>query len=111
MNRTLVFTIAAVLALIGPACHRAPATQEKAPPPILVFAAASTTNALNEIKAQFTQETGIAVETSYASSSTLAEQIARGAAADLLLSADTKWADYLAEKGQVARRQDLLGNR
>ncbi len=111
MNRTIIFAFAAVLAFIGPACHRAPSNQEKTPPPILVFAAASTTNALNEIKAQFTQETGIAVETSYASSSTLAEQIARGAEADLLLSADTKWADYLAGKGQVARRQDLLGNR
>ena len=111
MNRTLVFAFAAVLALIGHACIRAPATQDKTPPPILVFAAASTTNALNEIKAQFTQETGIVVETSYASSSTLAEQIAQGAAADLLLSADAKWADYLAKKGEVARREDLLGNR
>jgi molybdate transport system substrate-binding protein len=75
-----------------------------------MFAAASTTNALNEIKAQFTHETGIAVQTSYASSSTLAEQVVQGAEADLLLSADAKWADYLAKKGQVARQQDLLGN-
>ena len=76
-----------------------------------MFAAASTTNALDEIKAQFTQETGIAVQTNYASSSTLAEQVVQGAGADLLLSADAKWADYLAKKGQVARQQDLLGNR
>ena len=76
-----------------------------------MFAAASTTNALNEIKAQFTKDTGIAVETSYAASSTLAQQIVHGAEADLFISADTKWADYLAKKDQIARQQDLLGNR
>jgi molybdate transport system substrate-binding protein len=76
-----------------------------------VFAAASTTNALNKIKAQFTKETGIVVETSYASSSTLAQQVVHGAAADLFLSADAKWADFLAKENQIVRRQDLLGNR
>ena len=49
--------------------------------------------------------------TSYASSSTLAQQIVHGAEADVLLSADTKWADYLADNGLVAQRRDLLGNR
>ncbi len=73
MNRTALVTFAALLALVGPGCLRAPATPDKAPQTVLMFAAASTTNALNEIKAQFTQETGIAVQTSYASSSTLAQ--------------------------------------
>jgi molybdate transport system substrate-binding protein len=111
MNRTAFLTFAVLLALVGPGCLRAPAIQDEAPRPILMFAAASTTNALNEIKAQFTKETGIAVQTNYASSSTLAEQVVQGAEADLLLSADTKWADYLAKKDQVARQEDLLGNR
>lgn len=98
------------------ACRRAdPAPQASAgansPGTILVFAAASTTNALNKIKAQFTKETGIVVETSYASSSTLAQQVVHGAAADLFLSADAKWADFLAKENQIVRRQDLLGNR
>jgi molybdate transport system substrate-binding protein len=78
---------------------------------ILVFAAASTTNALDEIKSQFTKKTGIAVQTNYAASSTLAQQVVRGADADLLLSADTKWSDFLVKKDQVARQHDLLGNR
>jgi molybdate transport system substrate-binding protein len=78
---------------------------------VVVFAAASTTNALDEIKTQFTRDSGIAVETSYAASSTLAQQIVYGAEADLFLSADRKWADFLATKGQVVRRLDLLGNR
>ena len=78
---------------------------------ILVFAAASTTNALDEIKAQFTNGSGVAVQTSYASSSTLVQQIVHGAEADLFLSADAKWADYLVKQGQMLQRQDLLGNR
>ena len=78
---------------------------------VLVFAAASTTDALNEIKAQFTKDSGIAVETSYAASSALAQQIVNGAEADLFISADTKWADYLANKDFVVRQQNLLGNR
>ena len=78
---------------------------------VLLFAAASASNALDEIKAKFSEDSGIAVQTSYAASSALAQQIVHGADADLLISADAKWADYLAEKDQVARRQDLLGNR
>lgn len=78
---------------------------------ILVFAAASTTNVLDELKAQYAREFGVKVETNYAASSTLAQQIVHGADADLLLSADTKWADFLAQKGQVVRRRNLLGNR
>ncbi len=111
------FGFAVLLWLIGGiACrHADPATQApataKSQQTILVFAAASTTNALNEIKAEFTQETGIVVETSYASSSTLAQQVVHGAGADLLISADAKWADFLAKENLIARRQDLLGNR
>jgi molybdate transport system substrate-binding protein len=78
---------------------------------ILVFAAASATNALDEIKAQFTAETGIEVRTSYAASSPLAQQIVHGADADLMLSADQKWIDFLAHEQYVAKRKDLLGNR
>ena len=78
---------------------------------VLVFAAASTTTALDEIRTRFTQETGIAVQTSYAASSTLAQQIVHGAEADLFISADAKWADYLAKNDRVVQRQDLLGNR
>lgn len=80
-------------------------------PSIVVFAAASLTNALDEIRARFTEETGIAVQTSYGSSSTLARQIEKGAPADVFLSADVKWGDHLSDNGLVAQRRDLLGNR
>jgi molybdate transport system substrate-binding protein len=78
-----------------------------------MFAAASTGNALDEIREQFTRETKVEVKTNYAASSTLAQQIAYGAEADLFVSASTEWADYLdrEERGLVEKRRDLLGNR
>jgi len=78
---------------------------------ILVFAAASTTNALDEIRGHFTKSSGTEVQTSYAASSTLAQQIVNGADAEVFLSADAKWADHLASKCLVAQRRNLLGNR
>ncbi len=66
---------------------------------------------MNEIKAQFTAETGIEVRASYAASAPLAQQIVHGADADLMLSADTQWIDFLAKEEYVARRKDVLGNR
>jgi molybdate transport system substrate-binding protein len=80
--------------------------------PTHVFAAASLKNALDEIGAAYTARTGRAVVGSYAASSALARQIEQGAPADLFVSADVDWMDYLAERGliQPATRVDLLGN-
>jgi molybdate transport system substrate-binding protein len=78
---------------------------------IVVFAATSTTSAIDEIKRQFAKQTGIDVQTSYAASAPLANQIVNGADAGIFISADTKWADYLAEKKLVAQTRDALGNR
>jgi molybdate transport system substrate-binding protein len=81
------------------------------PPAVHVFAAASTREALEEVARQFQAETGTRVECSLAASSALARQIEQGADADLFLSADERWADYLAERGLVGARRDLLANR
>lgn len=78
---------------------------------IQVFAAASATNAIQEIERQFTANTGIEVRDSFGSSATLARQIANGADADVFLSADAKWADDLTEKELAVKKQNLLGNR
>jgi molybdate transport system substrate-binding protein len=80
-------------------------------PAVHVFAAASTREALEEVALQFQVETGTRVECSLAASSALARQIEQGADADLFLSADERWADYLAERGLVGQRRDLLTNR
>jgi molybdate transport system substrate-binding protein len=77
---------------------------------VIIFAAASTTNAIKDIAAEFTKTTGIEVVTNFAASSSLAQQIETGAEADIFISADQKWADYLAEKQFCHTRAALLGN-
>ncbi len=79
---------------------------------ITVFAAASLTNAMQDIATQFKKEKGVDVVSSFASSSTLARQIEAGAPADLFISADQKWMDYAVDKKAIdtATRQTLLGN-
>ena len=83
------------------------------PPPILVYAASSLTNVLDELGSAYTHETGRTVKFSYAASSMLARQIEAGALADVFLSADVDWMDYLQTRGLVnmQSRSNLLGNR
>ena len=80
--------------------------------PVLVFAAASLKNALDAIAARWRRDTGKRATISYAASSTLAKQIENGAPADLFISADLKWMDYLQARNLIDRatRVDLLGN-
>ncbi|MDR2124736.1 MAG: molybdate ABC transporter substrate-binding protein [Desulfovibrio sp.] len=80
---------------------------------VVVFAAASTTNAISEIAALYAAKGLGGVKTSFASSSTLAKQIEQGAPADVFLSANTEWVDYLEKKNLAAKdtRCDLLRNR
>lgn len=79
---------------------------------VTVFAAASLTNALQDISAQYKKEKRVDVVASYASSSTLARQIEQGAPADLFISADQQWMDYAIDKQQMLAntRFTLLGN-
>ena len=80
---------------------------------MLVFAAASLKTALDRIAAAWRTETGKAATISYAASSTLAKQIENGAPAELFISADEDWMDYLQERQLIdpKTRIDLLGNR
>jgi molybdate transport system substrate-binding protein len=79
---------------------------------LVVFAAASMKNALDDIDTAFTAKTGVKVSASYAASSTLAKQIEQGAPADIFVSADTDWMDYAISKKNIneATRVNLLGN-
>ncbi len=79
---------------------------------ITVFAAASLTNALQEISADYQKKTGNEILTSFASSSTLARQIEQGAPADIFISADQQWMDYAVDKKVIEdnTRLTLLGN-
>jgi len=80
---------------------------------ILVFAAASLKNALDEVAAQWQRESGKKVVISYAASNTLIKQIEQGAPADIFISADLDWMDYGAQKTLIKpdTRSNLLGNR
>jgi molybdate transport system substrate-binding protein len=81
--------------------------------PVIVFAAASLTDALGELAASYEKETGQAVRLSFAASGQVARQVEAGAPADLVVLADEPWMDRLAAGGRVesATRVDLLGNR
>jgi molybdate transport system substrate-binding protein len=78
-----------------------------------VFAAASLRNALDDVHAAFTKASGVKVTASYAASSALAKQIAQDAPADVFISADRKWMDYLHQNKLIKpdSRVNLLGNR
>lgn len=79
---------------------------------ITVFAAASLTNAMQDIAKEYKKEKNVEVVSSFASSSTLARQIEAGAPADLFISADQKWMDYAVDKKAIdtSSRETLLGN-
>ncbi len=79
---------------------------------ITVFAAASLTNAMNQIAANYEKEKPVKIQSSFAASSALAKQIENGAPADIFMSADTKWVNYLQDKKRIGKdsRVDLLGN-
>src|SRR5579885_2716457 len=80
--------------------------------PVVVFAAASLKNALDEAAQTWAKKSGIEVKLSYAASSALAKQIEAGAPADIFISADLDWMDYVQKRNliQPATRKNLLGN-
>src|SRR6476469_7216702 len=82
------------------------ASQAQAP---TVLAAASLKDALDEVASSYPAKPVIA----YGSSAALARQIENGAPADLFISADIEWMDYVEKKGLLApgTRKNLLGNR
>lgn len=80
---------------------------------VTVFAAASMKNALDAANAAWSKKTSNETTVSYAASSALAKQIEAGAPADIFISADLAWMDYVAEKKLIKdeTRSNLLGNR
>src|SRR5262249_23572541 len=77
---------------------------------ITVFAAASLTNALDDVDTAFTKQSGIKVVVSYGASSALAKQIEQGLPADVFASANLQWMDYGVRK-KIDTRVNLLGNK
>lgn len=83
----------------------------QAAPTLQVFAAASLTDALHDIGILWLAK-GHLINVTLAASSTLAQQIGHGAPADVFISADELWMDWLAKKHRIdaASRSDLVGN-
>lgn len=96
--------LAAALAVAAP--HVAAAEE------VVVFAAASLKNGLDDFAAKWQAETGNTVTISYGGSNQLAKQIIEGAPADVFISAAVNWMDKVGEAGLIAdgAREDLLGN-
>ena len=80
---------------------------------VTVFAAASLTNAMTDISKAYESEQPVKIQNSFSSSSSLAKQIETGAPADIFMSADSKWMNYLQDKKRIdaSSRINLLSNR
>jgi len=79
---------------------------------LTVFAAASLKEAMDEQARNFDAATGNKTVVSYGASNALAKQIEAGAPADLFISADLDWMDYLDQRKLLASntRSNLLRN-
>jgi molybdate transport system substrate-binding protein len=80
---------------------------------VTVFGAASLSDALKEIAALYEKQSGKQVAVSLAASSVLARQIEASSGADVFISADLDWMDYLDNKSLVQHdtRENLLSNK
>lgn len=89
------------------------AFQARAGDRLLVFAAASQKDALEEIGRQYEAECDCKVVFSFAATSTLARQVEAGAPADIFISANQAWIDWLEIKGSLPANESVVvaGNR
>lgn len=113
MSRRSLLRALGLCALLFAAGAQAQAqAKPESAPPLTVFAAASLKEAMDEAGAAWTQRTHQDVRNSYAASSALARQVEQGAPADVFISADSDWMDYLQQRNliDIATRRDLLGN-
>lgn len=104
---------AAAVILLLTALHPAAAGLASAKPSLTVFAAAGATDAVTALCEQYEKRTGIRVERAFGASSTLARQIEAGARADVYISANPQWMDYLEQRDLLApgSRRDWAANR
>jgi molybdate transport system substrate-binding protein len=109
-RRLVIAVILAAGFALGPSASVSKAAEGD----VVVFAAASLKNALDQVAKEWgAKSDGRKVTVSYAASSALAKQIESGAPADIFASADLDWMDYVAKKGLILpdTRVNLLGNR
>jgi len=79
--------------------------------PVIIFAAASTVDVMQDLADLFKGKTGYTVLISPASSGILAKQLEEGAQADIFISASKKWMDYTVNLEMVDESRAMAGNR
>ncbi|MGO8919902.1 MAG: molybdate ABC transporter substrate-binding protein [Stellaceae bacterium] len=101
--------VAVVVAGLLTALHARAAAAEE----LMVLAAATVKNALDQVAVAYRSGGGTMVQISYGPSPALVKQLEAGAPADLFLSADPDWMDDAAAKGLIRKetRVDLLSSR
>ena len=101
--------VASIVALVQVGAVHAAAPKK---PELLVLAAASLTNVLGDLSVDWQKTSGVTVKLSFAASSVLARQIEAGGKADVFVSADQEWMDYLQARGLIEKptRRNLVGN-
>lgn len=106
MSGSSIFRLAFAAAMFLAASVAAHATD------VTVFAAASLTNVLQKAADNYKAKSGKDVALSFAASSALAKQIEASDGADMFVSADEDWMNYLDNKGliQKSTRKDLLAS-
>ncbi|MGM0576554.1 MAG: molybdate ABC transporter substrate-binding protein [Myxococcota bacterium] len=111
LSRLLLTTLLTAAALGG--CRDDATDDADGSDPLHLLAAASTKTPVEAVARRFEEAHDVEVRVSTAASSTLARQIDAGAPADLYLSADPHWVDWLRERDHVAADVgvDVAGNR
>lgn len=105
------FSLMACGVLLLTACHDDKNATSAPNDDITLYAAASVSDVMNELIKDYETAHHTKVNVSYAGSSTLAKQIEQGAGADVFVSADMDWAEYLVKAGKVQASTPLLNNR
>jgi len=101
-RRSLLALVLLLAAVAGQAAERI----------VTVFAAASLTDVLEEVGKAYTAANQVPVRFSFAASSALARQIESGAPADVFVSADQEWMNFLETKDLIRpdTRRDIVSN-
>jgi len=105
-------SLSCLLCLMILACFTSQLAPSASAADVTVFAAASLKEAMDDHARQFEASTGNKVIISYGASNALAKQIEAGAPADVFISADLDWMDYVDQRHLLApgTRFSLLRN-
>ena len=112
LNRSHLLLAAACAGLLASGCRGEAENAGAESSELLVFAAASLREAMEEAGAAFQQETGTRVVFNFAGSNDLAHQILATRGPELFLSASSAWMDTVQNAGRIVpgTRRDLLAN-